>query len=55
MAGGHMQAEWDTLEADLGDIVSFEEMDRFRQLDAHAREQGIRQLYVPTYFAWGQV
>jgi SAM-dependent methyltransferase len=50
-----MQAEWDMLEGDLGDTLSVEELGRFRQLDARARERGIRQLYVPTFFAWGQV
>jgi SAM-dependent methyltransferase len=50
-----MRAEWDMLESDLRDIVSSEELDRYRQLDDAARRQGVRQLQVPTYFAWGQV
>jgi ubiquinone/menaquinone biosynthesis C-methylase UbiE len=50
-----MQREWETLEADLGRIITPEELERFRQLDSDARGQGLRELYVPTYFAWGQV
>jgi len=50
-----LQAEWDTVAADLRPILPAEELERFRQLDSDARGRGIRELYVPTYFAWGQV
>jgi len=39
----------------LRPILPAEELERFRQLDSDARGRGIRELYVPTYFAWGQV
>ena len=54
-SASHLQAEWDMLEADVGHLLSAEELQRYRQLDADARKRNIRQLYVPTYFAWGQV
>jgi SAM-dependent methyltransferase len=50
-----MQAEWDLLATDVAHILSPEELERFRQLDADARSRHVRRLYVPTHFAWGQV
>jgi len=50
-----LQGEWTVLEADLAGSLPQAELERFRILDARARERGERVLYVPTYFAWGQV
>jgi ubiquinone/menaquinone biosynthesis C-methylase UbiE len=47
--------EWDVIESDLQSWVPTDEMDRMKNLDWQARSQGTRVLYVPTYFAWGQV
>jgi SAM-dependent methyltransferase len=47
--------EWAVLEADLAGSVPPAELDRLKRLDAQAWERGERQLYVPTYFAWGRI
>ncbi len=52
---GFQESEWKTLECDLSSIVRPEEMSRFKSLDAAAWQNGERILYVPTFFAWGQV
>ena len=47
--------EWRVLEADLAGNVPTAEIEKMKRLDAQARQRGDRILYVPTYFAWGQV
>jgi ubiquinone/menaquinone biosynthesis C-methylase UbiE len=49
------EKEWDVLEADLAGMASSEEIQKMKLLDEQAWERGERVLYVPTYFAWGQV
>ena len=50
-----LQAEWEMLRQDLANTVSESDLERLWRLDAIAHERGERVLYVPTYFAWGQV
>lgn len=47
--------EWEVLEADVAGRVPAGELQKMRELDAQARKNGERVLYVPTYFAWGRV
>lgn len=47
--------EWATLEADLAGSVPSEDIHKLKLLDEEAWRQGERVLFVPTYFAWGQV
>lgn len=47
--------EWEVLRADLVAVASEPELGRLQRLDAQARARGERVLYVPTYFAHGQV
>ena len=47
--------EWAVLETDLAGLISAEEIQRLKRVDQAAWERGERVLYVPTYFAWGQV
>jgi SAM-dependent methyltransferase len=54
-APGERESEWAVLEADLAGIVPVEEIQRMKMLDEQAWERGERVLYVPTYFAWGQI
>ncbi len=57
-AGGvpaDLEAEWNTLQQDVGNRLSQVDLQRYRRLDERARAAGERLLYVPTYFAWGQV
>ncbi len=49
------QQEWEVLESDLARVSPPDEIRRWKSLDRKAREQGRRQMFVPTYFAWGQV
>ena len=49
------EMEWAVIEADLAESVSSVEIQKMKQLDEDAWERGERVLYVPTYFAWGQV
>ena len=54
-APGERELEWAVLQADLAGSVPAEEIQRLKRLDEEAWERGERVLYVPTYFAWGQV
>jgi ubiquinone/menaquinone biosynthesis C-methylase UbiE len=54
-APGERDMEWVVLEADLAGLVPMEEIQRLKRLDKRAWERGERVLYVPTYFAWGQL
>jgi SAM-dependent methyltransferase len=47
--------EWAALEADLAGLIPMEEVQRLKRLDKRAWQRGERVLYVPTYFAWGQL
>ena len=47
--------EWAVLEADLAGRVPRHEMQRLKRLDQKAWLRGERVLYVPTYWAWGQL
>ncbi|MCB9110667.1 MAG: class I SAM-dependent methyltransferase [Anaerolineales bacterium] len=49
------EMEWAVIEADLAESVSSVEIQKMKRLDEKAWERGERVLYVPTYFAWGQV
>ena len=49
------EKEWDVLESDLAGMASGEEIQKMKLLDKQAWERDERVLYVPTYFAWGQV
>ena len=49
------QMEWAVMEADLGESIPPEELQRLRALDELAWEKGERILSVPTYFARGRV
>ena len=49
------QLEWAVMEADLGESIPAEELQRLRAIDELAWEKGERILSVPTYFAWGRV
>ncbi len=49
------EKEWDVLESDLAGMASREEIQKMKLLDKQAWERDERVLYVPTYFAWGQV
>jgi len=49
------EMEWAVLEADLTGFLPSDEIQKYRLLDAQARQDGSRRLYVPTFFAWGRV
>lgn len=49
------EMEWSVLESDLTGMLSPTEMRRYKELDRLSRQRQQRVLYVPTYFAWGQV
>ncbi len=49
------EQEWAVLESDLAGISTTTEIQRWKQLDQEAWAQGRRAMYVPTYYAWGQV
>jgi SAM-dependent methyltransferase len=48
------ELEWSVLEADLAGIVPDSELKKMKALDEGAWAAGERELYVPTYFAWGR-
>jgi len=47
--------EWAALEADLAGFLPAGELQRYQTMHLLARQRGERVLYVPTYFAWGEV
>ncbi len=49
------ESEWETLQSDLRGLISPQELHDLRQQDAAAWEKGERILFVPTFYAWGQV
>ncbi len=52
LSGGE-NSEWDVMEADLRRVVSGGEIQKMKELDEQARQNGTRVLHVPTFFAWG--
>ena len=47
--------EWTIIENDLNELISKQRMKQLQQLDFQARSNGERVLYVPTFYAFGQV
>jgi SAM-dependent methyltransferase len=47
------ELEWTVLESDLALSIPNDELQKMKRLDQQAWERGERNLYVPTYFAWG--
>jgi len=52
---GFIQMEWEVLRQDLQGWLPESEMFRLQALDVEAWRNGIRILYVPTFYAWGKV
>ena len=52
---GFQESEWKTLESDLRESVSPEVLAALKSRDSAAWQNGERILYVPTFYAWGQV
>ena len=48
------ETEWDVIESDLAGLVADDDLHKMKILDQQARARGERELYVPTYFAWGR-
>jgi ubiquinone/menaquinone biosynthesis C-methylase UbiE len=53
-ATGERELEWDLLEADLAESVTYTDLQKLKRLDQQAWAAGTRALHVPTYFAWGR-
>lgn len=49
------ELEWAVLEADLAGQVPGADIRRMKELDHKACNQGVRVLFVPTFYAWGRV
>lgn len=49
------EAEWCILEKDLEELVPQEKLREYQKQDASARQKGERILFVPTFYALGQV
>ena len=48
------QIEWEVIESDLHGRIPNRDLQRMKELDQQARQEGRRVLHVPTYFAWGE-
>jgi SAM-dependent methyltransferase len=48
------ETEWEVTETDLAGLVADDEIAKMKILDQQARARGERELFVPTYFAWGR-
>jgi len=49
------ETEWAVIESDLAGFFPQEEIQKMKKLEEQARAHGQQRLYIPTYFAWGQV
>lgn len=49
------ESEWQTLESDLAEIIPPVQLSQYREIDEKAWLAGSRVLYVPTFYASGQV
>jgi SAM-dependent methyltransferase len=49
------ESEWAVLEDDLHDQIDPLELARLHHIEAQARQNGQRLLFVPTFWAWGKV
>lgn len=47
--------EWETIERDLGEMMTPDELARYREFDREASSRGERILFVPTFYAYGWV
>lgn len=47
--------EWQVLADDLNNQIDEEELKRLKELDTAAWRDGSRVLFVPTFYAWGQI
>lgn len=52
---GEREQEWAVLESDLTGFVSPGEIQKYKNLDRQAWQEGKRRLHIPTFFAWAQV
>ncbi|MDX9993342.1 MAG: class I SAM-dependent methyltransferase [Anaerolineales bacterium] len=50
-----MEMEWAVLEADLTGAAQAADIQKMKELDAQARRDSLRVLFVPTFYAWGRV
>ncbi len=51
---GFLESEWSMLEYDLNGRLPAQELALLQRQDEAAWQQGIRILYVPTFYAWGK-
>jgi ubiquinone/menaquinone biosynthesis C-methylase UbiE len=51
----HHLSEWNTLLHDLTDHLPHDQLQAYQEIDRSAWEQGSRVLYVPTFYAYGEV
>jgi ubiquinone/menaquinone biosynthesis C-methylase UbiE len=49
------QQEWDIIQADLENTLPNAELQHLKEIDRAAWQSGERILYIPTFYAWGQV
>jgi SAM-dependent methyltransferase len=52
---GETHLEWAVLESDLAEQIPLQDIQKMRRIDATARKNGERILFVPTFYAWGTV
>jgi SAM-dependent methyltransferase len=52
---GFIQMEWEVLKRDLQDYLPESEINRLQTLDLESWRNGIRILFVPTFYTWGKV
>jgi hypothetical protein len=54
-AAGETSLEWSVLESDLAGQIAPQDLQKLRQSEAAATQNGERVLFVPTFYAWGRV
>jgi len=49
------EMEWAVLLSDIGERLPADELETLKALDGRAWQDGCRILFIPTFYAWGQV
>ncbi len=55
LSSDEWEMEWAVIGSDLAGFVPSDDIHKMKEMDQQARGRRERVLYVPTYFAWGQV
>ncbi|MEK6220769.1 MAG: hypothetical protein N2D54_00795, partial [Chloroflexota bacterium] len=47
------EMEWKVIQSDLANLLSKDKLTRYKEIDWEAWQNGQRELFIPTYYAFG--